>query len=419
MRRAVRASNYTPMTELLAFLEGRENAMVELLSRLAGVNSFSHNPAGLSAVADLLQREFAVLRPDRAERIALPAAETLSATAEVLHAPVGDLLSFSKRPAAPLQVLLVIHYDTVYPPEHAFRSVRGDEAETLRGPGVADAKGGIVVMLNALLALERSPQAANIGWHVLLNPDEEIGSPGSAAELARAAGSAHLALVFEPAPTATTLVTRRKGSGNFSVVFRGRAAHAGREIEKGRNAVLAAARFALEATAAISAIPEATINVSKVDGGGPTNVVPDLAILRFNVRVVTPEQQRQVEARLEELMQAANRQDGITAAMHGHFSSPPWVMHSRGLELFERLRETGRELGLTLEATSSGGASDANKIASTGLPVLDSLGPVGSDIHSDQERVSVASLVERAKLSAALMLKLATGEVAWAGVPMK
>ena len=403
---------------MLAFLEGRENAMVELLSRVAGVNSFSHNPAGLGAVADLLHEEFAALRPDRSERIALPAMETLSATAEVLHSPVGDLLSFAKRPAAPLQVLLVIHYDTVYPPEHAFRSVRRDGADVLRGPGVADAKGGIVVMLNALMALERSPDAGRIGWHVLLNPDEEIGSPGSAALLEQAAASAHLALVFEPAPTATTLVTRRKGSGSFSVVFRGRAAHAGREIEKGRNAVLAAARFALEATAAISAIPEATINVSKVDGGGPTNVVPDLAILRFNVRVVTPEQQRQVEARLEELMEGANRQDGITATMHGHFSSPPWVMHERGRALFEHLRQAGRELGLGLEAQSSGGASDANKIAATGLPVLDSLGPVGSDIHSDQERVHVPSLVERAKLSAMLMQRLASGEVAWPPVPM-
>jgi glutamate carboxypeptidase len=406
------------MTELLAFLGGRENAMVDLLSRLAEINSFSHNAAGLSAVADLLQQEFTALRPDRTERIALPPAETLSATAEVLHAPVGDLLSFSKRPAAPLQVLLVIHYDTVYPPEHAFRSVRRDGVDVLRGRGVADAKGGIVVMLNALLALEQSPHAGRIGWHVLLNPDEEIGSPGSAAVLEQAAAAAHLALVFEPAPTATTLVTRRKGSGSFSVVFRGRAAHAGREIERGRNAVLAAARFALEATAGISAIPEATINVSKVDGGGPTNVVPDLAILRFNVRVVAPEQQRLVEARLEELTEAANRQDGITATLHGHFTSPPWVMHERGLALFERLREAGREMGLKLEAQSSGGASDANKIAATGLAVLDSLGPVGSDIHSDQERVSVASLVERARLSAALMLKLASGEVAWPPVPL-
>jgi glutamate carboxypeptidase len=406
------------MTDSLAFLNDRQEAMVDLLTRLAELNSYSHNLAGLGAVANVLQREFGALGPDRVERVALPAAEALSASAEVVRTPVGELLSFVKRPGAPVRVLLVIHYDTVYPPEHGFRRVWRD-GDCLRGPGVADAKGGIVVMLNALLALERLPEAKNVGWHVVLNPDEEIGSPGSAALLERAAREAHLAMVFEPAPTATTMVTRRKGSGNFSVVFRGRAAHAGREIEKGRNAVLAAARFAIEATAAVSAIPGATINVAKVDGGGPANVVPDLAILRFNVRVVTAEQQRQVEARLAELLEGANRADGIMATMHGHFSSPPWVMHERGLELFERLRETGRELGLKLEAQSSGGASDANKIAATGVPVLDSLGPVGSDIHSDQERVDVGSLVERARLSALLLQKLAVGEVGWGVGSMK
>ncbi|MDB5323090.1 MAG: acetylornithine deacetylase/succinyldiaminopimelate desuccinylase-like deacylase [Phycisphaerales bacterium] len=385
--------------------------MVQLVSRLANINSFSHHVPGLAVVAELLRQEFAGLNPDRVETIALPPAEALSAAGEILQTPLGELLSFSKRADAPIQALLVIHYDTVYAPEHAFTSVtRADEA-TLRGPGVADAKGGIVVMQNALLALEQSADAAKLGWTVLLNPDEEIGSPGSAHLLAEAAKRADLAMVFEPAPTAQTLVTRRKGSGNFSVIFHGRSAHAGREIEKGRNAVLAAARFAIEATAAISGISGATINVGKIDGGGPVNVVPDLAILRLNLRVETPEQQRQVEGRLAELVAAANRDD-ITAALHGQFSSPPWTPGERPPVIFEELCAAGRELGLDLHATSSGGASDANKIASAGLPVLDSLGPVGFDIHSQNERIHIPSLVERAKLSALLLTKLASGRIA-------
>jgi glutamate carboxypeptidase len=345
------------------------------------------------------------------QRITLAPEESLSPAGQGVPLPVGQLLSMTKRPTAPVQVLLVIHYDTVYPVDHAFRTVTRED-QTLRGPGVADAKGGIVVMFNALLALERSPAAKNLGWRVLLNPDEEIGSPGSAPALITAARTGvHLGLVFEPAPAPQTMVTKRKGSGNFAVLFRGRSAHAGREIEKGRNAVVAAARFALDATAALAGIPDVTMNVAKIDGGGPANVVPDLAILRFNVRVVTPEQQRQVEARLTELVAAANRQDGIRAELYGHFSSPPWVMTERGANLFAHLQRCGRELGLSLTATPSGGASDANKIASTGLPVLDSLGPVGSDIHSENERVVIASLAERAKLSALLLHKLAAGQV--------
>jgi glutamate carboxypeptidase len=364
----------------------------------------------LAVVAELLRQEFAALAPDTIDTVPLPPAETLAASGEVLQSPLGELLSFAKRPQAPIQALLVIHYDTVYAPDHPFKSVTRDDEQTLRGPGVADAKGGIVVMLNALLALEQSPHANNIGWRVLLNPDEEIGSPGSAHLLAEAAKQAHFALVFEPAPTPNTLVTQRKGSGNFSVIFHGRSAHAGREIEKGRNAILAAARFALDATAAISQIPGATINVGKIDGGGPVNVVPDLAILRLNLRVVTPEQQQSVEARLAELVATANRDD-ITAVLHGHFSSPPWAPAPQSQALFEHLCAAGRDLGLDLRATSSGGASDANKIASTGLPVLDSLGPVGFDIHSKDERIHIPSLLERAKLSALLLTKLASGQI--------
>jgi glutamate carboxypeptidase len=398
------------MTQIMAYLDSRLDPMVQLVSRLANINSFSYHLPGLAIVAELLRQEFIALAPDTVETLPLPPAEAVSSTGETLQTPLGELLSFRKRPQAPVQVLLVIHYDTVYAPDHAFKSAVREDDNTLRGPGVADAKGGIVVMLNALLALEQSPHAKNIGWHVLLNPDEEIGSLGSSTLLVEAAEKAHLALVFEPPPTAQTLVTRRKGSRNFSVVFHGRSAHAGREIEKGRNAVLAAARFAVDATASISAIPQASMNVGKIEGGGPVNVVPDLAILRFNVRVVTPEQQKQVEAALAGFVTAANRND-ITATMHGHFSSPPWVAAAGSPVLFDDLCAAGRELGLQLTATSSGGASDANKVASTGIPVLDSLGPVGFDIHSQNERIIVASLVERAKLSALLLTKLATGEL--------
>jgi glutamate carboxypeptidase len=394
------------MTDALAYLDSRREKMIDLLTRLANLNSYSHHLPGLFAVAKLLENEFTALKPDAIDTIPLAPAEALSPTGEILRTPLGDLLSFAKRPGAPLQALLVIHYDTVYPPNHAFQSVTNETA-TLRGPGVADAKGGIVVMLNTLLAFERSPHAKNIGWRVLLNPDEEIGSPGSASLLTKAAENAHFALVYEPAPTADTLVTQRKGSGNFSVVFHGRSAHAGREVHKGRNAILAAARFAIDVTAAINAIEGGvTINVGKIDGGGPVNVVPDLAILRFNVRVVTTEHQQRVEAALADLIRAAHRDD-ITATLDGHFSSPPWVMNDRAQKLFARLRATAGELGLDLHATTSGGASDANKIASTGLPVLDSLGPIGADIHSSNERVVIGSLVERAKLSASLLAKIA------------
>jgi glutamate carboxypeptidase len=173
------------MTDPLAFLDDRLEPMVQLVSRLANINSYSYHLPGLAVVAELLRKEFIALAPNTVETLPLPPAEAVAATGETLQTPLGELISIRKRPQAPVQVLLVIHYDTVYPPEHAFKSALDERPDVLRGPGVADAKGGIVVMLNALLALEQSPHAGNIGWHVMLNPDEEIGSLGSAALLVR------------------------------------------------------------------------------------------------------------------------------------------------------------------------------------------------------------------------------------------
>ena len=380
-----------------AWLESQQPAMIELLTRLANVNSGSHHQAGLTRVAADIQNAFRALHPEINEQIGL--------------ANAAACLRFCKRLQAPTRVLLVIHYDTVYGPDHPFQSVTRTDEEHLRGPGVADAKGGIVTLLYALLAFEQSdhPDRQNLGWEVVLNPDEEIGSPGSAPVLVEAARRNHYALVFEPAPDATHLVTARKGSGNFAATFHGKAAHAGREPHKGRNAVLAAARFALDATAAISSVSQnTTINVARIEGGGPANVVPDLATTHFNVRASTPDEQHEVESRLGELIATAGRQDGIRARLDGQFSSPPWVMNSASQQLLARHQQLARQhLELELQPASSGGASDANKIASARIPTLDSLGPVGHSIHSDQETVHIPSLVERARLAALLLHSLA------------
>ena len=393
----------------LPWLDAQATPMADLLTRLANLNSASHNTDGLHRVAGQLEQAFSTLNPDISERIPLKPAQTLTPDAKLIHHALGSCLRFAKRPTAAKRILLVIHYDTVYPPDHPFQSVTRIDDHHLRGPGVADAKGGVVVLLHSLLAFERSPETNRLGWEVILNPDEEIGSPGSAPVLVEAAKRNHAALVFEPAPDPTHLVTQRKGSGNYSAVFRGRAAHAGREPHKGRNAVLAAARFALDVTSSLSSIsPNVTVNVAKIEGGGPANVVPDLAIPRFNVRATTTDEQHQVESHLADLLATANRQDGIRATLDGQFSSPPWQMNDPSKSLFARLQSLARQhLHLDLHPSTSGGASDANKIASTAIATLDSLGPVGHSIHSDQETVHLPTLVERAKLAALLLNDLA------------
>src|SRR3989304_2280040 len=127
-----------------------------------------------------------------------------------IRKPLGNALSIRKRSTAPLRIFLGAHMDTVYPADHPFQKAVRVDQNTLRGPGVADSKGGLVVMLKALEALERSPYAQSVGWEVLINPDEELGSPGSAPLLAQAAKNTHLGLVFEPPLPDGALVGARK-----------------------------------------------------------------------------------------------------------------------------------------------------------------------------------------------------------------
>jgi len=376
--------------------------MRELLQEWASINSFSYSLTGLAELRESIRDCAAVLGADVRE-LELRAQEVVDSSGRVVRKELGKALWIRKRPEAPRRIFLGIHMDTVYPPEHVF-PLR-IEGQKLCGPAVADAKGGLVVMLTALEAWERSAAASRIGWEALINPDEEIGSPGSGPLFAEAARRNNWGLLFEPSWEDGSLVSHRRGSGNFTLVVRGRAAHAGRDPEAGRNAihVLAGLIVALQAMASA----HITVNVGKVEGGGPVNVVPDLAIGRFNVRVDDQAQQRQVERELAQIVQQYDGRDGIGVELHGGFHCPPKAIDERTERLLEVIRECGRELGLELSWRGSGGVSDGNKLAAGGLPTVDSLGVRGGGIHSDGEYMMLDSLVERAKLAVMVIMRLA------------
>lgn len=395
---------------VLRWVDQQRERMRGLVAEWASINSGSYHVEGLEKLSGSLQHYFSGLACE-ARRVALPPQQVITARGDRSELPLGPVLSFRKRSGASLRVFLGIHIDTVYGRDDPFQSVEEADANTLRGPGVADAKGGIAVMLVALEALERSTVADRIGWEVLLNPDEEIGSPGSAPLLKEAAGRNHLGLVFEPAYADGTMVGQRKGSGNFSVVFRGRSAHAGRDFSQGRNAVLAAADFAVRAAGINGSIPDVTLNVARIEGGGAMNVVPDLGICRLNARVGTAQQQRQVEDQLARIASEVAAKHEVTLSFNGGFSSPPWVPDERSLELMEHVRRCGQELGMEVRFQPSGGASDANKLAAAGLPVVDTMGPRGGNLHSPQEFLLLESLTETAKLAAMFLMRLASGEI--------
>jgi len=284
------------------------------------------------------------------------------------------------------------------------------EGGILHASGAADAKGGLVILLHALQTLEASPFAAGVGWEVLLNPDEELGSPGSLPLLKEAAARNHFGLLFEPCLPDGNLVGARKGSGNFTAVVRGRASHAGRDPHLGRNAIHALAEFIVELDRLGKSNSGLTVNVGKIEGGGPVNRVPDMAIARFNLRVRGGEDQGVAEDFLKAQASAFAKREGYSLEIHGYITSPPKPLEGPGLSLLEAVAATGAELGMDLKWQASGGVSDGNKLAAAGLPNVDTMGAKGGNIHSPLEFLELDSLVERARLTALILMRLGAGE---------
>ena len=260
-------------------------------------------------------------------------------------------------------------------------------------------------MLAALNAIEASEAAGKLGYEVVINSDEEVGSLSSAALLARAAAGKRAALTYEPAALPDgTLAGARPGSGNFALVVRGRSAHAGRNPEDGRNALLAAATLALRLDEANG--PGLKVNPSRIEGGSPSNVVPDLAILRVNLRPATPDDEQRAAHLVESVAAAIAAERDVQISVHGGFGRPPKPLTPEAERLFELVKAAGADLGQSIAWQPTGGVCDGNNIAACGVPVVDTMGVRGGKIYSDEEYLIVDSLAERAALSALTILRL-------------
>ncbi|MGH8445727.1 MAG: hydrolase [Solimonas sp.] len=380
------------------------------LLRLANTNSGSFNPRGIRTVAETLAPRFTALGAT-AQWIDLPAYRSTADNGTERERPIGPALRLRLRPEAPLQIFLGGHLDTVYAADHAFQAAKFVDDDTVHGPGVADLKGGLLAMWLALATLERSPWRERIGWEVLLNPDEEIGSQGSAPLLAEAARRNRFGLVFEPAFADGGLASSRKGSGNFEILVHGRAAHAGRNPEAGRNAIAAAARV----IGAINGLQRdgVTLNPGYVRGGGALNVVPDFCLFKFNVRTQQPSDEPWLQGELDRIIRTQGG-DGIVFELRGGFTRPPKPLNGAQHRLMDWVADCGRALDVPLDFKPTGGCCDGNNLAAYGLPNLDNMGVVGRDIHSEREMMRYSSLAERSRVSALLLMRLASGEWSWA-----
>ena len=370
--------------------------MLVQVERWAAINTGTRNLDGLKALAGLLSDEFASL-PGALSLVSGDPVESVAANGVISTIAHGDHLHLRIRPDAPVQMLFTGHMDTVFAADHPFQTMRWLEPGVLNGPGVADMKGGIAVMLAALKAVEVS--GAAFGYEVIINSDEEVGSPSSAALIARAAKGKLAAFTYEPSALPDgTLAGARAGSGNFSIIITGKSAHAGRNPDDGRNAIVAAADLAVRLKAASGA--GFSCNPARIEGGAPNNVVPDHAILRVNFRPKTSADEGIARALLDQLASDIARSHDVTVHIHGSFGRPPKPMDAQAEKLFNLVKLCGADLGHTIGWKDSGGVCDGNNIAACGVPVVDTMGVRGGSIHSADEFMIADSLGERAALSA-------------------
>lgn len=384
--------------------------MQERTCQWSDVNTGSWNTVGLKRFAPILADGFSALEADiRLDEAPLFEAVTNKGKTEEIQ--TGPIVRVVSRQSAPIQIVMSGHYDTVFPPG-TFEGVTDLGDGRLNGPGLADMKGGLCIMLEALKAFEAGPYKDKLGYQIVITPDEEIGNYASAPALTEAAQSgALIGMTYEPSMENGSMSGARKGSAVYDIVLHGLAAHAGRAKEEGRSAIEAAAELVMGLESLNGKHDGVSVNVGAIDGGSAVNIVPDLAVVRFGARAPDAAAAAWTNAQVKALYEKAIARPGIEGHLHGGFYRPPKPRNSAQQALFDAVHGTGRAIGLNLEFVDTGGVCEGNNIFAAGVPNVDTLGVRGGRIHSSDEYVVTDSFSERASLSALLLNRLADGRI--------
>lgn len=365
-------------------------AMLDDIRALVEVETHSRDKRALA-------RGLAAVRDLTAERLGPPDEETLHEGGEY-----GDVLELRYAGTAPGEVLLVGHYDTVWPvgtlAEWPFSVTDG----TMTGPGVFDMKTGLVQAIWAVRGL-RGLGLPHPGVRFLFNGDEEIGSPMSRPHIEAASEGTLANLVFE-ASLRGALKTSRKGVGLFDVTVTGVEAHAGLDPAAGANAIHALAELVTQLVAGAAPERGTTLNVGLISGGTGRNVAAGRATCGIDVRVSEPEEVARIDALLAGLRPSDPR---VTVEVTGAWNRPPMTPNPPSQRLFKEAQAVAAAQGWALEEAAVGGASDGNFISALGRPVLDGIGAVGDGAHARHEHVLVEHVPERTALTIGLISALA------------
>ncbi|WP_129664138.1 M20 family metallopeptidase [Phytoactinopolyspora endophytica] len=342
---------------------------------------------------------------DAVYRLLTPAVERLGLGVKKVTCAGGPDVMVAHRPGTRAdagRVLMVGHVDTVFPRGTAEVRPFTVAGERAFGPGVADMKGGLVVILAALSRLD-ADALAGLDITVVFNGDEESGSPFSRPVIEEASAGQDAALVFEAARPSGAIVTSRRGVARYRLEVTGRAAHSGSNPGAGANALETLAHKILAVQELGRRMDTASVNVVLADGGSRPNIIPASASVHVDVRFDDDSADLAVERGLGALAGAGPVEGTVTQVTR--YQGRP-AFGRPFTELADAYADAGRELDVHIETVAAGGVSDANFTAAADVPTLDGLGPAGGGAHTDAEYIEIPSLMERASVCAALLARL-------------
>ncbi|MFD1926779.1 M20 family metallopeptidase [Sporosarcina siberiensis] len=376
------------------YLQSKEGEMLLLLERLVNIDSGSANKAGIDEVGGILKSEY----------------EDLGFTVEVIkESNNGNNLLIQYEQSNNPEIIVVAHMDTVFKDGTASERPFTIKEGRAYGPGVIDMKASQVSLLYAVKALIANKRTGFENLRIVLNSDEEIGSPTSKDLIEQQATGKKYALIMEPARKDGSLVTARRGGGEYSLYVTGKAAHSGIEPQNGISAIEELAHKIIKLHTLTNHEEGITVNVGLIEGGESVNTVAPTAVGHIDIRINKAEQAAVLAKQIEDICSVSDI-PGTTLRLEGGIDRPPLVKTDKTIQLLDIIKQVGTTIGIDITDTATGGASDASFTSVAGVPTIDGLGPIGGDAHTEKEYLEIPSFVERTELLASVIEKLSTKE---------
>lgn len=361
------------------------------LEYLVNIDSGSHYPKGLAQVASFFCEKFSRLG--------------WQVNVHSFGLSTGPCLEIVNKESQHYDVLIMGHMDTVFQIGTASERPFTIKEDKAFGPGVIDMKAGLLSIYYVLQSFYKEGNLNQASICIALNSDEEISSKFSRPWLEELSKKSNYALVFEPARADGNLVKKRKGIGRYTIEFKGLAAHAGVDPEKGCSAIQELAHWVLALHGKTNYQTGTTVNVGVVSGGSNVNVVADQAKAEVDVRICDLLEAETIESLMDD-MASCPKTSGVTAKVSGGVTRPPMNPTEKTLQLCETVEKIGMELGIPIGWTFTGGGSDGCFSASLGVPTIDGLGPIGGGAHGVGEYLEIKSIEPRFHLMRQLIQHL-------------